>query len=181
MERATMPKSAAAVPAEPAANESGRDGETAGFDPAGPDPAGFDLEGFLPYQLNRLVGLLNADYQRMLHRRKMTLNHWRVLAALQLREPMMAGELARIAVVDQTTLSRLLVRMEENGLIVRRSRPDDARFLDVTLTDRGREEFRNLRAIALREYGRLFDGMAEEDRDRLSALVATAIRHLERE
>lgn len=140
----------------------------------------FDLEGFLPYQLNRLVGLLNAGYQRQLHRRRMTLNHWRVLAALQAREPLMAGELARLAVVDQTTLSRLLVRMEENGLLRRTTRPDDARFLEVTLTERGREEFRQIRAIALREYERLFSGLPPEDVERLSALVGTAIRHLER-
>lgn len=141
--------------------------------------AGFDLEGFLPYQLNRLVGLLNAGYQRKLHRRKMTLNHWRVLAALQAREPLMAGELARLAVVDQTTLSRLLVRMEENGLVRRTTRPDDARFLEVTLTDRGREEFRQIRAVALREFERLFSGLQQDDVERLSALVGKAIRHLE--
>ncbi|HYH21820.1 MAG TPA: MarR family transcriptional regulator [Azospirillum sp.] len=141
--------------------------------------AGFDLEHFLPYQLNRLVGLLNAGYQRKLHRRKMTLNHWRVLAALQAREPLMAGELARVAVVDQTTLSRLLVRMEENGLVRRATRPDDARFLEVTLTERGREEFQQVRAIALREYERLFSGLPQDDVERLSALVGTVIRHLE--
>lgn len=152
--------------------------------PAGREPdqdrdAGFDIEDFLPYQLNRLVGLLNADYQRKLHRRKMTLNHWRVLAALQAREPLMAGELARVTVVDQTTLSRLLVRMEENGLIRRATRPDDARYLEVTLTPRGREEFHQVRAIALREYERLFSGLPKEDRQSLSALVRKAIRHLE--
>jgi len=142
--------------------------------------AGFELEDFLPYQLNRLVGLLNAGYQRKLHRRKMTLNHWRVLAALQAREPLMAGELARLAVVDQTTLSRLLVRMEENGLVRRTTRSDDARFLEVTLTDRGREEFRQIRVIALREFERLFSGLPQDDVAQLSALVGKAIRHLER-
>ena len=149
-------------------------------EPAATGNAGFEIEDFLPYQLNRLVGLLNADYQRKLHRRKMTLNHWRVLAALQAGEPLMAGELARVAVVDQTTLSRLLVRMEENGLIRRATRPDDARFLEVTLTDRGREEFHQVRAIALREYERLFSGLPEEDIRALSGLVGKAIRHLER-
>lgn len=60
-----------------------------------------------------------------------------LLELLSADGPMNVGELASALNIDRTNVSRLCVRMEEQGEIVR-SKGEDARVREVTLTEKGR-------------------------------------------
>ena len=82
---------------------------------------------FIPYLLNRSTSALNADFQTLLRSHDLTLLHWRVLAFLNETDGLGVSTLAQYTDVDQTTLSRALVVMENAGHLSRQADPLDQR------------------------------------------------------
>ena len=82
---------------------------------------------FIPYLLNRSTSALNADFQTLLRSHELTLLHWRVLAFLNETDGLGVSTLAQYTDVDQTTLSRALVVMENAGHLSRQPDPLSAR------------------------------------------------------
>jgi DNA-binding MarR family transcriptional regulator/GNAT superfamily N-acetyltransferase len=91
----------------------------------------------------------------------------RVLFELGRRENTDAADLRRALELDGGYLSRLLARLEEQGLVSRDRSPDDARRQRVALTDRGRAAYTTLDARSTAEVGALLDGLSRDDRRRL--------------
>lgn len=76
------------------------------------------------------------------------------------QEPMRPGDLAVIAEVAPSVVSRALARLEEDGLVSRRQDPDDARACRMTATPAGTEAVATIHA----EYARLLhDSLSEMD------------------
>jgi DNA-binding MarR family transcriptional regulator len=83
------------------------------------------------------------------------------------------SELAERVLLSRSGLTRLVDRMEAEGLVRREACEDDARGLFTVLTDEGLDRLRSasgthLRGVAEYAVGRLSDGEA----DQLSALLA---------
>jgi DNA-binding MarR family transcriptional regulator/GNAT superfamily N-acetyltransferase len=97
----------------------------------------------------------------------------RVLYELGQRETTDAGDLRRTLELDAGYLSRLLARLEKQGLIARERSPDDARRQLVALTPAGRDAYATLDARSAAEIGTLLDGLADDDRARLRAAMDT--------
>lgn len=94
----------------------------------------------LPYLLAQLGGRLGALFGRELARDGLTLPMYRVLAALaEQGVPQRLGELSVLTSVEMSTLSRLLGRMQRDGLITRERPETDQRSLAVDLAPRGIE------------------------------------------
>jgi len=84
-------------------------------------------------------GLLNSPYN---------LGEVRVLYELATRDAPKATEIAEELGMDAGYLSRLLGKLERDGLLKRKASRDDGRFADLTLTARGRLEFKKLNALS---------------------------------
>jgi DNA-binding MarR family transcriptional regulator/GNAT superfamily N-acetyltransferase len=97
----------------------------------------------------------------------------RVLYELGQRETTDAGDLRRTLELDAGYLSRLLARLEKQGLLARERSPDDARRQLVALTPAGRNAYATLDARSAAEIGTLLDGLADDDRARLRAAMDT--------
>ena len=80
-------------------------------------------------------------------------------------------EIAYGCQMDPATLTGILGRMEEHGLVARRSRPEDRRSSYVYLTPLGRERLRQSEAAFDAVEGRMFAGVAPEDRERLTQIL----------
>jgi DNA-binding MarR family transcriptional regulator len=85
------------------------------------------------------------------------------------------GDLAVAAGVAPSVVSRVLPRLEEDGLVTRERDEHDARSCHIILTDSGREQL----AAIQREYaeilGAALDGVPDEEVERMPATLA----HLE--
>jgi len=94
-----------------------------------------------------------------------------VLATLRDTGPCRITELAEAEAVAQPTITTLVGRLERDGLVERRSDPDDARAVRVHLTADGRASLQRMRAerAALLEQ-RLADFTDDERRTLESAL-----------
>ncbi|WP_293451005.1 MarR family transcriptional regulator [Planktotalea sp.] len=80
----------------------------------------------------------SAQFHAKVRSQGLRVPEWRVLACLHDRDGAMITQLARIALVEQSRLTRIIVQMEERELLIRQSDPDDGRRVRVFLTPAGR-------------------------------------------
>ena len=102
------------------------------------------LENFAPYLMNRVMGRYNAALAEEMAALGLTTPQMRSLAVLSVIDGILIRELAVYAVVQQSTLSRALEALAQNGLIRRERHEQDNRATRVFLTDEGREAYDRL-------------------------------------
>lgn len=93
----------------------------------------------LPIQLVRARDVVMQRFRPHLNARGLTDPQWRVLRALMESDAMEVGELAGRCCIHPASLSRILPRLEEQGLAQRSVRAEDKRRLTVTITSHGRK------------------------------------------
>jgi DNA-binding MarR family transcriptional regulator len=134
-------------------------------------PPAYSIEAAMPYLLNRIVNRLNRRLVEQLKAQGMTFRDWRVLAFLAATERRTIVELAEYSVIPHSTLSRLLDRMERNGLVTRSSAPHDLRAVALSLTAAGRRRYARILPLALELNGELMRGFSAAERRTLAALL----------
>jgi DNA-binding MarR family transcriptional regulator/GNAT superfamily N-acetyltransferase len=103
----------------------------------------------------------------------------RVLFELGQREATDVADLRRALELDAGYLSRLLGRLEEQGLVARERSAADARRQRASLTERGRDAYTTLDRRSAAEIAALLDGLRDEDRRRLLDAMQTVREILE--
>jgi DNA-binding MarR family transcriptional regulator len=100
-------------------------------------PAPLKLDLYLPYLINRAGVSLAARFGAALRQAGVTLQDWRVLAALREHDSQRLTELAVRTSIEVSTLSRLVGGLEASGLVSRSRDSDDARAIAIRLTADG--------------------------------------------
>src|ERR1700744_1058112 len=126
--------------------------------PKAADQALFD--DFLPHLIARLAYQLNADLIEKLRREGINVTRWRILAVLAMGDGITINEIIDRAMVQQSALSRALMRMEKEKYVRRVLRREDARCVEVFLTDKGRALFNSLNVVVRRREQRLLQGLS---------------------
>lgn len=96
------------------------------------------VDRYLPALLNQASHLIVGDFADVVRSYGLSIVEWRVLAILADGDPVPVGLLARKAVTKQSTLTRLLDRMAEQGHIVRLPGGQDRRLTLIGITEEGR-------------------------------------------
>ena len=115
-------------------------------------------------------GLLQTPY---------SLTEARVVFELAKSDTMEVVELRRGLGLDAGHLSRVLGRLESQGLVTRSRSQADARRQRASLTTQGRKAFRNLDRRSATEIRRLLRPLSDEEQGRLVAAMSTIRRLLE--
>lgn len=95
------------------------------------------VDDYLPALLAQASHLISGEFHRIVTGRGFTVSEWRVLASLAGSEPMSIGSLARIVVMKQPTLTRVLDRMQARGQVRRSAHGSDRRVTLVAITPAG--------------------------------------------
>lgn len=127
-------------------------------------PNGILLDDYLPYLMNRVIAQANAKLAAKLADLGLTFQNWRVLLVLSQRGALPVMELARQTVVPQSTLSRVLARMERDGLVARSGGNGDGRVVEVRLSDAGMAAFEKAFPLSVEEEERLLAGFTAAER-----------------
>lgn len=90
-------------------------------------------------------------------------------------------EIARACVMDKSTATGILARMEEEGLIERHASPDDRRIASVHLTEAGRAAATRVLAICDEVDAIAWKGMDAQERRTLTRLLGRVIANLSEE
>jgi DNA-binding MarR family transcriptional regulator len=128
------------------------------------------LANFAPYLMNRIMGRYNASLRDEMAGLGLTTPKMRALAVLSVVEGPLIRELSVLTVVEQSTLSRALEQLTNDGLVRRESDAADSRAVRVFITDAGRASFESLWPHMAEAQARMFRGIPEEER---RAFVAT--------
>lgn len=97
----------------------------------------------------------------------------RVIYELAQRDGCAVTDLRRDLDLDAGYLSRILTRLDVDGLVVRERATDDARRQVVRLTERGRVAFADLDERTAERIGGLLSGLPEPDQRRLVGAMRT--------
>ena len=122
------------------------------------------LSGFAPYLMNRIMGRYNASFRDELAEMGLTTPKMRALAVLSVVDAPLIRELSVYTVVEQSTLSRVLVQLEAEGLARREADANDSRAVRVFITDAGRAAFDGIWPHMVAAQARMFRGIPEEER-----------------
>jgi DNA-binding MarR family transcriptional regulator len=104
-------------------------------------PAAFDLDSHVFYWLTQVIGARDRELTQGLRDFGVRVPEWRALAALYARERCTMSELADLATIDRTTLTRTVDRMQDAGWLSRLADGDDMRVTRLELTAAGRKLF----------------------------------------
>ncbi|WP_321396195.1 MarR family transcriptional regulator [Emcibacter sp.] len=128
-----------------------------------PGDADFNLDDYPLYNLNRTSATYVAEMSQALKNVDMDQTQWRVLCLLGDENPSMVRELARRGVIKMSTLTRMLERMERDGLVERKAWEQDKRNVQVFITDKGREALKTALSVNANIYKSAVAGLSEDE------------------
>jgi MarR family transcriptional regulator, organic hydroperoxide resistance regulator len=118
------------------------------------------FDDFLPHLIARLAYQLNTDLIEKLRSEGINITRWRILAVLAMGDGITIKEIIDRAMTQQSALSRALMQMEKENYVRRVPRRDDARCVEVYLTDKGRSLFNTLNIVVRRREQQLLTGLS---------------------
>ena len=133
----------------------------------------------IPFLMHRIVGQVEARVNKWARPLGLKIEGVRVLFRL-LAGDRSVNELARLTGIELSTLSRLLGRMGEAGLIVRRRDAVDARSVIVSLTPKGRKLALEHQPVYFKDYETiLMRGFSAEEARLARELIVRMLDNLE--
>ena len=138
------------------------------------------FDDFLPHLITRLAYQLNGDLVEKLRREGINVTRWRILAVLAMGDGININEIIDRAMMQQSALSRALMSMEKEDYVRRVLRRDDARYVEVFLTDKGRALFNSLNIVVRRRQQRLVKGFSRAELATAFALMRRMSRNMMR-
>ncbi|NIJ39014.1 DNA-binding MarR family transcriptional regulator [Sphingopyxis panaciterrae] len=138
--------------------------------------------------MSETIGFLLNDTARMFRRAfnartrdsGITALQSRVLTYLARYPGIRQGPLAELIEVEPITLSRMIDRLEESGLVERRADPTDRRAWQLHLTAQAEPLLDNLRQTAKAVVAEATEGLSDAERDELARLVERVRTNLSR-
>lgn len=106
------------------------------------------IDDYLSYLLARASHAVHKEFERTVKAAGLSSLEWRVLASLSNGPGMPVGDLARVVLAKQPTLTKLIQRMAEAGWVTCGTDRADARRTLVHATPRGRKAVARLIAAA---------------------------------
>jgi DNA-binding MarR family transcriptional regulator len=129
------------------------------------------LESFPPYLMNRLMARLNQNLAERLRKVGLNFQYWRVLLVLAMHGPRNFSALIEETIVHQSTLSRVVARMEQAGLVARETDKNDSRIVYIRLTPAGQAKFDEAYPLAMAEHRRGVAHLSPEEEALITRLL----------
>ena len=108
-----------------------------------------DLSEFMPYLINRVgAALVERFTQDALSGTQLTIGTWRLLLAMSNHEGTRQVDLAELTSIEVSTVSRLVTRLVQRGLVSRARSARSNREVVVALTPKGKALVAGLVPIA---------------------------------
>jgi DNA-binding MarR family transcriptional regulator len=118
---------------------------------------------------------LRRELEERLRETGLTHAQWSALTVIRWHGGISPSELEHILLVERPSVTSLINGMEKRGLVIRKARPDDARYRQLFLTPEG-ERLADETASFTREIeSRIREAMGERDFAELRRLLRTMI------
>jgi DNA-binding MarR family transcriptional regulator len=97
------------------------------------------VDSYLPYLLARASFSISSEFHAQVEAAGFTVSEWRILASLSGVKQRTVGELADIVLAKQPTVTKMVLRMADQGLVMRAACTQDKRQAWVSLTPKGKK------------------------------------------
>src|SRR5215470_441728 len=128
------------------------------------------LDSYFPYRLYRASKKLQLRLQTRLRALRVNPSQWHVISVLKAYGALSIGEIVDATLMEQPTVSRVVSRLEKNGLVSRRASTRDSRMALISLTAPGIEVFKQIVPAALRHQDLALDGIGRKE---IAQVIAT--------
>lgn len=133
------------------------------------------VDDYLPALLAQASRLISGEFHLVVNANGFTVSEWRVLAALAGNEPTSIGHIAEITTIKQSTVSRLLDRMEVAGHVERLNKDGDRRITLVAITPAGSRMVSRLIPLAREHEQRVLEPFGLQRAEELKSTLRSII------
>lgn len=135
------------------------------------------IDDYLSYLLSRAAHGVYKDFSATVRAAGLSSLEWRVLATLSDGDGLTVGDLAREVLSEQSTLTKLLQRMEKAGWLLRAADPVDARRTLVFETPQGKNVVADLLSQAKAHEANVLSSFKSADVLALKKMLRVLIAH----
>ncbi len=132
-----------------------------------PEGTDFHYDEFPFYWLVRLHALYTQEMERVLKRLNTDIPQRRVLLILRRHGIVSGATVAAHVFIKPSTLTRILQRMREEGLVEMRTNAEDGRVIDVLITAEGEALAARIEEATRRIFVRGYQGLSADELERL--------------
>ncbi|HZU63294.1 MAG TPA: MarR family transcriptional regulator [Novosphingobium sp.] len=125
-----------------------------------PGSAEFRLDAYPFYLLNRAASRYNTVIEAILRPIGLEIPTWRVLMILGERSPLPIAQVAKSAVINISTMTRIVERMTKAGLVSTLPSATDGRVTELEMTAAGRARLAAARCATAPVYQRIIQGFS---------------------
>ena len=97
------------------------------------------VDSYLPYLLARASFTISSEFHAQVEAAGFTVSEWRILASLSGVKQRTVGELADFVLAKQPTVTKMVLRMADQGLVMRTACTQDKRQAWVSITPKGQK------------------------------------------
>ena len=106
----------------------------------------------------------NREIARRIKREGLMPGQPKILEYLWFHDGASQKDISRECIIDKSTVTSLLKRMEKLDLIRKETRPDDQRGINIYLTDKGWEKAKEIRKVIYATDDSMWQGIPEEEK-----------------
>lgn len=129
------------------------------------------MDDYLAYLLAQASRRISGDFHREVEAAGLSVAEWRVLASLSGGARETIGALSELTLTKQPTLSKIVQRMERQGLVLRGDTAADKRQTLVALTAAGQRVAQQHLRLALEHQARVLKPLGARDARRLITVL----------
>ena len=137
-----------------------------------------DLAGYLPQMLNQVASRMNERLADELRTIGLPLPHWRIIAILKWRGACGLKDIRQWTVIDMSTASRAVKRLEQQGYVTRDWNETDSRSRSIKLTPQGDALFERAWPIVAGLHRHIFSGLSDNDQQAMMRVLDKAMVRL---
>ncbi|MEM8533818.1 MAG: MarR family winged helix-turn-helix transcriptional regulator [Chloroflexota bacterium] len=131
-----------------------------------------ELNDALGFNLYRTALLFRKELMHALVDYGMTPEQWQVMRAIwSTSERLHQNDIAHLTLKDKHSLSRMLVRLERDGWIVRQRDPDDARAVVIAPTEQANQLRQTVPARLYAHFAPILGALTDEEAQQLLILI----------
>jgi DNA-binding MarR family transcriptional regulator len=129
------------------------------------------VDSYLPYLLARASFTISSEFHAQVEAAGFTVSEWRILASLSGVKQRTVGELADIVLAKQPTVTKMVLRMASEDLVMRAPCTQDKRQAWVSITPKGQKLVKPLLKKAALHEKQVLSSLGEPHSQALKSIL----------